>query len=237
VIIESRNHVQSLSELDLAELLLVFQAYRDRMQYWRGMPRVAYISAFKNVGARAGASLRHAHSQLIATDRIPPAVSASIRRMVRHRAESGCCLQCDLIRAEIKARQRIIWQDHSLLAFCPFASHLPMLARITTVNHHACFEDLDAGTIESVSRLVRRIVSWLEYLRPGTAYNFCLNTRPPAADDRHDSFHWSIDVFPRISQVAGFEWSSHCMINPVLPETAAARYRARALSEDPRVML
>jgi galactose-1-phosphate uridylyltransferase len=40
-----------------------------------------------------------------------------------------------------------------------------------------------------------------------------------------------------MTQVAGFEFSSHCMINPVLPEDAATRLRSLALAEDPRLVL
>jgi UDPglucose--hexose-1-phosphate uridylyltransferase len=238
VIIESRQHVQSITELDLAEIQLIFKAYRDRLRYWRSVPGVAYISTFKNVGGKAGASLRHTHSQLIATDRMPAAVASMLKRIARHRAATGCCLQCDLIRAELKAQQRVVWRDDSLIAFCPFASSLPMSVRITTLDHHACYEDLDEPTIEAVSRMAVRVVSWLESLRPGSAYNYCLHTRPPGAVEKPDSsFHWSLDVFPRLTQVAGFEWSSQCMINPILPEDAAAQYRGCALAEDPRLLL
>jgi UDPglucose--hexose-1-phosphate uridylyltransferase len=237
VIIESRHHVQSLTELDLAELQLVFRAYRDRIRYWRNVPGVSYISAFKNVGGKAGASLSHTHSQLIATDRMPVAVSTSLERMARHRATTGCCLSCDLIRGELKYKKRVVWQDRSLIAFCPFASQLPMMVRVTTLQHHACFEDLDEDCLESVARLVGRVISWLERLRPGTAYNFCLHTRPPGMSDPHDSYHWWIDIFPRMTQVAGFEWSSQCMINPIFPEDSAKRLRACARAEDPRQQL
>ena len=109
-----------------------------------------------------------------------------------------------------------------------------MLVRVTTLDHEGCFENLDDGQLESVSRLVGRVVSWLEKLRPGTAYNYCLQTRPPAMDDTHDSFHWWIDIFPRMTQVAGFEWSSQCMINPILPEDSASKLCACARAEDPR---
>ncbi len=234
VIIESRSHATSLSQLDVAEIQLAFLAFRDRIRYWRGVPGIAYVTAFKNAGARAGASLRHTHSQLIATDRVPSAVASMIDRMIRHRVSSGCCLLCDLVRAELKARQRVVWRDKSLIAYCPFASHLPMLVRVTTLEHQACYEDLDDLMIESAARLVRRVVAWLEKIRPGTAYNFCLHTRPPGTQDPPDSFHWSIDIFPRITQIAGFEWGSHCMINPVLPEIAASKFRACAREEDPR---
>ena len=237
VVIESRQHVQSFSELDISEAQLVFRAYRDRLLYWRSVPEIAYISTFKNVGGQAGASLRHTHSQLIATNRVPPAIKASMDRMVCHRAKRGCCLHCDLIRGELKAKQRIVWRDGSLIAYCPFASHLPMLIRITTLDHQSCYEDLNDSTIESVSRLVGKVICWLEKLRPGTAYNFCLHTLPPNSSEPPDAYHWSIEIFPRMTQVAGFEWSSQCMINPVLPEQAASKLRACALAEDPRVML
>lgn len=236
VFIESRQHVTSLTQLDLSEVQLTFLAYRDRLKFWRTYPGISYISIFKNVGEKAGASLRHCHSQLIATDQIPSSIETSITRMDRHRAEMGCCLQCDLIRAEQKAKRRIVWRDDTVVAFCPFASRLPMLLRITTQQHQAHFEELDDLAIESVSRLVYRSVSWLEAIRPGTPYNICLSTKPPGAGDSTDSFHWSIDLFPRMTQLAGFEWSSGCMINPVLPETAAASYRRIAIAEDPRTI-
>jgi UDPglucose--hexose-1-phosphate uridylyltransferase len=236
VIIESRQHVESLTELDLAELSLVFLAYRDRLQYWRSMSGISYLSVFKNVGGRAGASLSHSHSQLIATNRLPAQIKDSIDLMSRHRAATGCCLMCDLVRGELKSKQRIIWADNALVAFCPFASHLPMQVRVTTQEHEDCFENLDNCQLESISRLVGRVVSWLEKLRPGTAYNYCLHTRPPAMDDTHESFHWWIDIFPRMTQVAGFEWSSQCMINPILPEDSASKLGACARAEDPRYL-
>lgn len=234
VIIESRHHVHSLSDLDLAELRLVFRAYRDRLRYWRKVPGIRYLSVFKNVGVKAGASLSHSHSQLIATDRLPSHISHSLDLMTRHRATTGCCLLTDLIRGELKQQERVIWCGKKLIAYCPFASHLPMLVRVTTLEQVGCLEDLSDKRLQSVSRIVGRVISWLERLRPGTSYNFCLHTRPPAMDDPHDSFHWWIDIFPRMTQMAGFEWSSQCMINPILPEDAAARLRAVAQAEDPR---
>jgi UDPglucose--hexose-1-phosphate uridylyltransferase len=236
VFIESRQHISSLTELDTAEVHLTFLAYRDRLKFWNNTLGISYVTIFKNVGEKAGASLRHCHSQLVATDKVPVAVETSFGRMHRHRAETGCCLHCDLIRAEQKANERVVWQDESLIAFCPFAGHLPMLLRITTHQHQSRFEDLDDCTVESVSRLVQRAVSWLEKVRPQTAYNICLSTQPAGIDDPSESFHWSIDLFPRMTQVAGFEWSSGCMINPVLPEDAATCYRTVVKSEDPRAI-
>lgn len=237
VIIESPNHIESITKLDPADVCLVFKAYQDRIRYWSSQPQIRYISVFKNVGGEAGASLRHGHSQLVAVDRRPRLVSAMLDRMRHHTATTGCCLQCDLIRGELKSKRRIIAQTESLVAFCPFASRLPMLVKITTKSHQPRFEDLDSETIEQVSRLTLRAIKWLEQIHPRTAYNYVIHTCPPGTSSGSDAFHWSLELFPRLTQVAGFEWGSQCMINPVLPELAAARFRSRAAAEDPRIVL
>ncbi len=237
VIIESPRHVGSLTELDLSEVALAFMALRDRVAYWTHADGINYISAFKNVGGDAGASLRHSHSQLIAFNIIPPHVRNITERLTTYRAKTGCCLQCDLIRGELKDEARVIANTDSLVAYCPFASPLAMMVRITSVEHGERFDQLEDEKLDSVSRMVFRVIYWLERLHPGTAYNMILNSRPPGMEKGSDAYHWSIDVFPRLSHVAGFEFSSNCMINPVMPELAAAHYRACRKAEDPRLVL
>jgi UDPglucose--hexose-1-phosphate uridylyltransferase len=234
VVIESPRHVHSLSQLDLSEVALVLAAYRDRIRYWRSVRGIRYISIFKNVGGDAGASLYHGHSQLVATNYLPSAVAGNAERAERYRAATGCCLHCDLIRAELKEKRRVIAQNDSMVAYCPYASRMPLLVRITTKAHHDRFEDLPAEATHDVARMIRRVVGWLERLRPGAPYNVLLHTRPPGIGGQSDAHHWSLEIFPRLTRIAGFELGSDCMINPVLPENAAERYRACASSEDPR---
>ena len=237
VIIESPNHHQSLVDLDAADAALVFAAYRDRLKYWSGVNEIQYISVFKNCGGDAGASLAHTHSQLIASSVMPKLVRSVVDRAKQYRAKTGCCLQCDLLRAELKEDTRIIAKSDSLVAYCPFASRMPMSVRITSVNHQDRFEELSDEMIESVARLVKRVAAWIEQVRPGSSYNYLLHTKPPGATDCSDAFHWSLEIFPRLAQFAGFELSSECMINSVMPESAAAEFRACAAAENPRNIL
>ncbi|TWT53382.1 Galactose-1-phosphate uridylyltransferase [Rubripirellula amarantea] len=236
VIIESNRHTRSLADVSPLQAELVFAAYRDRMRHYRNQPDVRYVSVFKNVGPDAGASLAHSHSQLIATNFMPRSVEHSFGLMRRHRATTGCCLMCDMIREERKTKDRVIARDNHVIAYCPFASHLPMMVRITTHQHQAAFEDLDDESLAAVSRMVYRVISWLDKIRPGTSYNYCLSTKPTSDEDSSDAFHWSIDIFPRLTRVAGFEWASGCMINPMLPEEAAKQFRHYAAAENPQRM-
>jgi len=234
VIVESPRHIESLSELDEEHAGHVFLAFKQRLLAWRSRPSVRYISVFKNVGRHAGASLHHAHSQLIALDRLPADVEQTLWRKSAHHAKHGSCLQCDLLRQELKAGQRIIVKKDDLVAFCPFASAFAMSVRITTLRHSDCFENLDDVVIRRIAKMTRRVTAWLEKMRPGVAYNYVLQTRPPNWKGSEDSFHWTLDVIPRISHIAGFELSCGTMLNSVLPEKAAASYRQVASRESLR---
>lgn len=232
VIIESPDHGESLVSIDLPIATMVFRAYQLRMQHWRRNRAIQYISLFKNSGDSAGASLRHAHAQLLATSELPPIVANTAARVKYHWAKTGCCMQCETVRAEQKIKDRIVASTKSLVAYCPFASPLPMLLKITSREHVGCFEELTIQQLEELAILVRNGIRWLESIYPQVAYNFVIHTRPPAVGDE-TPFHWSLELFPRITKIAGFEWSSDCIINPMMPETAAARFRAKAKEEFP----
>ena len=59
------------------------------------------------------------------------------------------------------------------------------------------------------------------------AYNFMLHTAPLDEPDLAH-FHWHLEIIPKLSKVAGFEWGSGFFINPVPPEIAAAVLREEA---------
>ncbi len=232
VFIESPEHFGSLADLDLSHVTTLLKVYQSRLSYWRAQRSIQYVSLFKNVGPAAGASLHHPHSQLVALTDLPHAVKTLADRMRLHHARTGCCLQCDVLRAELKAKQRIVAVTDSLVAYCPFASHLPMLLRVTTRRHTDRFEQLNEQEIDELARLIRRSIGWLRALHPDIAYNFLIHTCPSGFSDS-ESYHWSFELFPRLTQTAGFEWSCDCTINPTLPELAAKQLRSVAMRENP----
>lgn len=232
VFIESPCHNGTLHQLDLAQVTSLLRVYQERIRHWAQQPAIQYVSLFKNVGPAAGASLHHPHSQLIALDRLPQAVRLTSDRMRRHHAKTGCCLQCEVLRAELKAKVRVVAVTDSLVAYCPFASQLPMLLRVTTRRHVDRFEDLGDRELDELARLMRRSIGWLQTLYPDVAYNYLFHTKP-ARQSPLECFHWSFELFPRLTSLAGFEWSCGTLINPVMPETAATHFRTLAQQENP----
>ncbi len=228
VIIESPLHLCSLTQLDRCTSTLIFRAYRDRLLHWSRCLDIAYSVVFKNVGLDAGASLVHTHSQLIATNILPTDVRRAVERMELFHQTEGECLFCRMLVDELEENVRIVAQTSDFVAFCPFASRLPSLVTIVPRDHHSAFEATDDEGLEQLAWLVHRILRSIERCYPQAAYNYVLHTAPQGKRES-PAFHWRLELFPRLTRVAGFEWGSDCFINPLPPELAASRLRRQAI--------
>jgi UDPglucose--hexose-1-phosphate uridylyltransferase len=227
VIIESPRHVASLSELTLAEAELVFLAYRERIEQLKASGQHRYVQIFKNVGPGAGASLEHVHSQLVALPGIPEVVAQELASCREYYQQHGRPLVADLIGQELAAGERVLGQTANFVAYCPFASRFPYEVCLAPRQTAARFEDTATGQLGELSRLARDIVGRIESAAGPVAYNCVLHTQPfDTSPDDH--YHWHIEILPRLTKVAGFEWGTGCYINPLPPETAAAHLRAAA---------
>ena len=233
VIIEAPNHIQSITQLPTEHAALIFEAYQERLRYWRSVHAMRYAVVFKNNGADAGASLVHAHSQLICTEFLPTDVLKTQLRSNEYFQTHRRCYACDVLEKEIQSNQRIVAQTDSFVALCPFASRLPYSVSILPIEHQSAFEECTPCQLVELARLVQWTLRSIECEHPQAAYNYVLQTAPL---DAHNpaAFHWRLKVLPRLIKVAGFEWSSDCYINTVLPEEAAkalGRHFPTALSE------
>jgi UDPglucose--hexose-1-phosphate uridylyltransferase len=232
VIIESPRHVASLAELTSAEAERVLFAYRDRILSLKAEGRYRYVQIFKNVGPGAGASLEHVHSQLVALPGVPEVVATELTSCREHFAQHGRPLVSDLIATELSAGERIVAQSPHYLAFCPRAARFPYETWVLPRRPEPRFEATQTGELGELAGLLQEVVGRIERAAGFPAYNCVLHTQPfdtPA----HDHYHWHIEIIPRLTKVAGFEWGTGCFINPLPPETAAAHLRASPSPADP----
>lgn len=225
VIIESPRHIASLSELTDAELLAVFTAYRDRLAQLKSQRQFRYVQIFKNVGPAAGASLEHVHSQLLALTSVPEVVQQELAASGEYFSEHKRSLLLDMLEGELASGERVIATTPNFVAFCPYASRFGYEVWVAPRRHQPRFEDVEAGELSELSLLMREIISRIEGAAGRVAYNYFLHTQPfdmPA----YDHYHWHIEIVPRLTKVAGFEWSTGCFINPYAPEAAASHLRS-----------
>jgi len=224
VIIESPRHLAGTTELTADELRDVFWIYRDRLLDLKKDSRLVYGMIFKNVGAAAGASLDHAHSQLIVTPIVPISVAEEIagsQEFFRHR---GRCVFCDMIDEELAFEERILVDSPGFVAFCPFAARFPFETWIVPTAHASHYETLSRAQSEELARVVQRVLEKIEAALDRPAYNYIIHTAP-FDTFALDHYHWHIEIIPRVTKTAGFEWGTGFYINPVSPEEAATFMR------------
>ncbi|MEJ2581202.1 MAG: galactose-1-phosphate uridylyltransferase, partial [Acidobacteriota bacterium] len=235
VIVETPEPGKELADLSVDQVQLVLEAYRARLIDLRRDPRLRHVLIFKNKGAEAGASVNHAHSQLIATPIIPTLVVRELNSCREHFSRRERCLFCDLIRQEQRLAERICIEDDRFIAIAPFAAASPFETWILPRKHHHDFAQSRDEELHALATILRDFLRRVRALLADPPYNLVLHTAPnshprPGHPDfwstiEHD-YHWHLECAPRTSRLAGFEWGSGFTINPTAPEEAA-----RLLSE------
>jgi UDPglucose--hexose-1-phosphate uridylyltransferase len=224
VLIESPKHLVSTSELSDKQLREVFWAYRDRLVDLKKDRRLVYGMIFKNVGAAAGASLEHTHSQLIVTPIVPISVKEEIAGSLEFFKYRGRCVFCDMCQQELASEKRIVLDTPGFVAFCPFASRFPFETWILPKPHSSHYENIQKGGVDEIARVMRQVINRIELAVDRPAYNYIIHTAPFDTQEL-GHYHWHIEIIPRLTNTAGFEWGTGFYINPVPPEEAAAFLR------------
>jgi UDPglucose--hexose-1-phosphate uridylyltransferase len=226
VIVESAQHLDRAAALSANGLMHVLDAYADRLRHGRNDGQFEYGLVFKNQGPRAGASIAHLHSQLIALPSVPPTVAAELASAETEFRRSGACAYCQLIERERVAEQRIVYDGNGFIAFCPYASLQPYEVWLLPERHEASFERMaETGSTEMLALVLRKLIEQIERIIPAAAYNLLLRTAPWKAE-ADNWYHWRIELLPRVNAFAGFEIATGMHINPVAPEKAARHIRS-----------
>ena len=236
IVIESPQHVTTPTALPEDLMADVIRAYRDRSIDLMADERFSYLQIFKNVGQAAGASLRHSHSQLMCTPVVPKRMQEEMGNFEAFYEYRGRCPMCDIVRQELADGERVVDRTENLVCFTPFASRFPFEMWIVPRSHIPHFYKIDDGYLHELARLLQRSLKALEKCLEAPPYNYVVHSAPfPGRlymDGRLDMYHWHLEIIPRVTRLAGFEWGTEFYINPAVPEDCAGHLR-NALSELP----
>ena len=231
LIVETERHVSDPTALTDDECARLLVTYRDRWTALHAQPGIRSATIFKNVGSEAGASLAHAHSQIVATpfDSAPQALKRD--RAEAYRVKHGRSLWADhLTEAEAGGRVVKATAHFALLAaFAPrMSGELLLVPRFDVADFGATSDEM----LRECSLLLKAGATALDRAFHRPAYNWWLHAAPPGT--KPDAFRWHFEILPRTARIAGFEWASDCFIVAVSPEAAAARLRSRLPTSVPR---
>ncbi|MBM3321394.1 MAG: DUF4931 domain-containing protein [Candidatus Eisenbacteria bacterium] len=234
VVIESPDHHASITEFPIDHGATVYRVLQERHVDLLRDGRFRYVILFKNQGMSAGASLAHPHHQVIAVPVTPKTVSTELQSARQHYMGKERCVFCDLIRQEIGTGDRIVAMTKRFVAFCPFASRFPFEVFVAPRNHEHSFAVTSPEDIREFAGLMKDVLGRLAVGLKNPPYNYMFHSAPnidtkPSrpgywATVRYD-YHWHVEILPRLTRIAGFEWGTGFYINPIPPENAALHLR------------
>ncbi len=236
IVVETNQHGKTLAELAPDHIARVLEICRDRILDLKQDPRFRYVSMFKDQGRARPAADEHGHSQILAVPVIPALVERELRWSLFHYRRKERCLYCDILYQESQLGKRIVDESSDYVCLCPYASRFPYEVCVLPVQHNSSFER-DMATESRLVSLAKFLkINLLRVQTISDKLRLVLHTEPNLASngsdpDRwktvRDDFHWHIEIMPRLTRVAGFEWGTGFYINPTLPEEAA-RYLKEA---------
>ncbi len=208
---------------ELMELNL--KVYQDRMTELSNHPEVEYVHVLQNHGQAGGASLLHPHSQIFATPFVPEHLHDEVTGCYTYFQSNGACIYCETILKELSDRERVVIDQKDFLVFAPFAARVPFALRIIPKRHQASFIEMTSSERASLSQVLKLSLQKLYYKFNNPPYNYYIHTLPVSHSlmTRYDakSYHWHLEILPRLNVWGGFELGSDVYVNTMLPEMAA----------------
>src|SRR3989344_8460073 len=217
VVVETPDHQKEIEDLSIERIAKIFEIYAQRTKAISKDKKIDYLLIFKNNGGAAGASLQHAHSQIFASEFLPPHLKDKSQRVQAYKLKHGACVYCDVVKKEGRGR-RLISQDKNMIAFCPYAPMHNYEVWIMPKRHLDNITMLTQNERLSFAKLLKKILKKINKLN--LPYNYYFHQVINDEDQ-----HLYLKITPRGSVWAGVEIGSGLIINPVSPEEAARFYR------------
>jgi UDPglucose--hexose-1-phosphate uridylyltransferase len=232
VIVETPDHDVELYELPLPHIEDIIRTYRERINDLAQDARFKYVLLFKNKGYQAGATIKHAHSQLVATPVTPKRVKEELVGAKRYYEFKHRCVFCDMLRQDIRLTpDRLVMETDTFAVVSPFAAHVPFELWILPKQHSPDFNSITEAEVAGLALVLKQALGRLTKALSDAPYNFLIHTAPfrrPRSgywDTIQFDYHWHLEIVPRLVRPAGFEEGSGFYINPIMPEEAAALLR------------
>lgn len=197
VIVESARHEEPFESIGHGE-----DVVRTYVERYRAHADAAYVAIFKNDGPAAGSSIPHLHSQVMPVPFVPP-------RIAREAAGFGDrCVLCGDAGITIDETKHFRW-------LAPHGSWLAYQQWIVPKRHA---NEMNEEGADELTALLQRAAGKMRTLAEAFNWTFVNFPREPRA-------HWYVDLFPRMTVLAGFELGTGTFVEIIDPAAAARQLR------------
>ena len=224
VVIDSPNHEDHFHLAEISQLYLTFKMYQELFIQLTKNPEIKYVSLFKNYGGKSGASLTHAHTQIISLPIIPLQIKNEIKALKKKQealknTNSNRSIHEIIISHESKS-PRFITENASFISFCPYASKTPFEILIYPKKDVINIGHLNDQDLKSLAEINKKVIAALCKFLNTPSYN-CSFHQIVDNSLAIQKYRFYLRIIPRLSTMGGFEWNTGIFINTVAPEEAA----------------
>jgi UDPglucose--hexose-1-phosphate uridylyltransferase len=129
-----------------------------------------------------------------------------------------------MISQEYQDKERIVVENTSFLAFCPYAPRYAFETWIIPKGHSADFVNIDEASQAHLAQILQDVLKRVKKVLGNPSYNYYLHTAP-IGYAHLPCYHWHIEIIPKLTRSIGFEWGTGLHIVPTFPQDAARYLR------------
>ncbi len=220
VVIDTPRHDLTIATMSRRAVERLYYVYRSRYRQLEEDDRILLINIFRNYGVKAGASLEHPHSQIIATPVIPIRIQLRLNMAKEYYSIHQRCVMCDTLEAVLRKPDRVVLETERFVVFEPFASQTPFETWVVPKRHCASFGEVQDAEIVELAQVMRDVLHRIYVGLGDPDYNYLFQANPTNTPHR-DKYHWFVQILPRVVPSVGFELSSGIYICTARPEETA----------------
>ena len=211
IIIHSPQPKKDLEDLPLEQTVRYIRAILSRVDFYTSQGLEVFV--FNNRGAKAGASLPHPHSQLVADPGFGGFLETEKDGALHYYNTNNSCYWCDAIRAEKERGARVVFESDYYILLAPKASRWGYETKLYPKKHTPNISLIDEHEIVDLAKVLRATLKSYDELLDNPERNYWINTQ------RYEPYHWHITFMPRLNVLAGIELGTGIWVNSrIAPE-------------------
>jgi len=229
------DHSLTLARMTREEIRPVVDAWTQQYEEIGGLDWVKYVQIFENRGAMMGASNPHPHGQIWSTDFVPDEPAAETLAQREYLAQTGHCLLCDYVAAELAAASeqgRVVFQNAHFAAIVPWWAVWPFEVLLVSRRHVGAMPEFTDEERDGLADALKRLTTRFDNLFE-TSFPYTMGFhQSPTDGETHPEWHFHAHFYPPLLRSAtvrkfmvGFEMLGMPQ-RDITPEDAAQRLRA-----------
>lgn len=218
VVVHSPEHQKDMEDFSHDQNVKILRAYLNRVSYFGAQDKEVII--FNNKGGRAGASVVHPHSQIVAAKGFPGIIEKEKEAALHYNNEKNSCYWCDEWREAVKMQDRVVYESSHYVLYCPKACRWSYETVLVSKNHKPNFGFIDEMEINDLAKVLPSALLAYKNCFNNPDRNFWIHTM------RYEPYHWHIGFLPHLKVFGALEIGAGIWVSDkATPENAALELR------------